>query len=159
MLLWNSKKEHQLLADPCPQTTYDIKKIRQVAEALREEWFSDEDSDGPTGMCLTASEELATRLRRIGYPARVVMGRLEIDFPNWEHYTEWDPADFNSEEEMNEAMHTPLHYWVEIGDLIIDITADQFNDELDSDVLEPVMVGSYNDDRLWRYLRKGSRAP
>jgi hypothetical protein len=46
-------------------------------------------------------------------------------------------------------MHNPLHYWVEVNrNIIVDITASQFNDELDIPV-EPILIGTH--EELWQY--------
>jgi len=56
---------------------------------------------------------------------------------------------------MEEATYTPLHYWVEVlispnenENLIVDITASQFNDEIDMPQ-NPIEIGTY--DELTRY--------
>jgi len=54
---------------------------------------------------------------------------------------------------MEEATYTPLHYWVEVNDIIIDITADQFNDELDYPI-SPVEIGTYSDLERYTSINK-----
>jgi hypothetical protein len=83
-----------------------------------------------------------------------VQGCFEIDNPDEEAYADWDTADFNDdEEEMEAAKRFPLHYWVEAKHAgrvwIVDITADQFNDECDEE-FEPVIVTTYRDQPRYR---------
>lgn len=100
--------------------------------------------------CLPASEALAERLFGQGYKPVIVKGTFAIDRPNPEFYDDWDPEDFESEEAMEEAKYHPLHFWVEVGGLIVDITADQFQIEVDERIPE-IVIGTY--DELGRYRK------
>jgi hypothetical protein len=126
------------------------KSIEQIASELRNELTIDPDDDQITAMCLQVSRELKKRLISNGYEAIVVQGVFEVDSPDVA-YSEMDSDLFESEEEMEDAMHHPLHYWVEAFDgnenLIVDITADQFNDELESEEMPPVFIDSLDSIR------------
>jgi len=100
-------------------------------------------------VCLDVSKELKQELINNGYDAVVVQGKFEIDYPNEQHYNELDVDDFENEEYMGKEMYTPLHYWVEVDGIIVDITADQFNDELNGN-MPSVVIGNYDD--LVRYI-------
>lgn len=114
--------------------------------------------DPPAAMCLEFSKTLRQALEDAGFDAVVIQGQFEVDEPNIEYYGDWDG------DEMDPAMSTPLHYWAEATGrggrafpepIAADITADQFNDELDSeaDYMEPVEVGPYS--FLPRHIRGG----
>ncbi len=120
------------------QVTED-EHILEIAYEVREEVMGDEPCSG--GMCLDASEILVERLKELGYDANVVEGRFEIDFP--------DPAEIDYIGE--EWAHTPTHYWVEIGGKILDVTADQYEDEVEGEVLPEIVFGTYEENL--RYLK------
>lgn len=100
--------------------------------------------------CLPASEAIAELLSEKGYKPKIVKGTFAIDEPNPEFYDNWDPEDFESEEAMEEAMYHPLHYWVEVDGLIVDITGDQFQIEV-KDRIPKIVIGTY--DEFGRYKK------
>jgi len=115
--------------------------------------------DPPAAMCLEFSKSLRQALADAGFDAVVIQGQFEVDEPNFEYYEDWDG------DETDPAMSTPLHYWAEVtgkgGEpfpepIAADITADQFNDELDSeaDYMDAVEVGPYI--ALPRHIRGGA---
>jgi hypothetical protein len=113
----------------------DLKLITKVAERVRDEMVNEDDP--PMARCLVCARALVRELRKNKIRARVISGTFAVDNPNQENYDEWNPNDFNSEEEMEDAKHHPLHYWAEIISrplLIVDISADQFNEELDDEI-------------------------
>ena len=133
----------------------DLKLIREIAGRVRAEMVSEDEP--PTARCLECARALVKELQRNKVRARVVSGTFAVDNPDPENYDEWNPNDFDSEDEMEDAKHHPLHYWAEIISrplLIVDISADQFNEELDDEIehMEPVVAGKYAD--LSRYRKK-----
>lgn len=145
--------------------TPDIKPMDAIASIAREVrrkevGLRDLGDDPPATLCLEFSKALREALSDAGFDAAVIQGKFEVDEPNFEYYDEdWD------EDEMSEAFYTPLHYWVEVvgqsgnpfpEPVVADITADQFNDEIDneSDYMEPVEVGPYS--FLPRHIRDGA---
>lgn len=129
----------------------DVNKLTQLATQFRKqmvEYYCDDD-ECLRSLCLQVSRKLKEFLILNGFnTAIVVQGVFRVDNPDPSAYSEWDTRDFESEEEMQEATYTPLHYWVEVNDIIVDITADQFNDELD-DPVTAVEIGTYGN--LSRY--------
>jgi hypothetical protein len=124
----------------------ELQRIRHLAAQVRSEYCLDQDlpfndPDGVRAACLNVSARMSAILVAEGHTdARVVQGTLAIDDPNPKYYAEDFRDAFGAKNESD--LYRPLHYWVQIGTLVIDITADQFNDELESefDYFEPVTV-------------------
>ena len=113
-------------------------EIIKIAERVRKELI--EIYDSPKAVCLEASRMLKKELKQYG--AIIIQGRLKIDEPDMENY------DLDYEEDI---ISDPLHYWVEIEGEILDITADQFQDEVSYDELEKITYGTY--EELTRYIK------
>lgn len=139
----------------------DTKRIYQIAFKVRQAILNTTDDDILKAQCLPASRQLAHILIQNGFAAaHVVRGTFTVDNPDMDAYSEWDWKDFlpsepmDSEDEereyaeraMEEATHYPLHYWVQISDIVVDITGDQFNDELDGGGFPPVFVGQLSSE-------------
>jgi hypothetical protein len=125
----------------------NINDLTRIAQGTRDLILNDESD--LAALCLPVSRHLAKTLEDHGYTSAVVVkGLFAIDDPDPSLYDEWDINDFQNEEEMESAMHNTLHYWVQIGNIIIDITGDQFNDELEHP-FPPVVV--HDIDSLGRY--------
>ena len=126
-----------------------IEEIAKVARQEAAQVCHVEDGDFE-GMCSDASEILLKKLREYGYDANRVVGTYVIDDPKELYY-----GDDDDDEEEQEDFYHPMHHWVEVAGVeevvVIDITADQFNDEMD-DENPPVVIGTYSD--LWRYEPK-----
>ncbi len=121
----------------------DVQNITQIASDVRKSLLQDDEETLAT-LCLPVSRHLAKILIDHGYSsAHVVKGTFSVDNPDPSAYEDWDVNDFGEGEEgellMEEAKYTPLHYWVQIGNIVIDITADQFNDELEFPVSEVIV--------------------
>ena len=116
--------------------------ISQIAAGVRQSILNTKDDDTLQELCLPVSRHLAKVFIDNGYAAaNVVQGTFTIDHPDPLATEGWDIADFGYDEEMmKQASFTPLHYWVQINNIVIDITADQFNDELDG-TFPDVIVG------------------
>jgi len=112
--------------------------------------------------CLPASEALAKYLFDKGYKPKVIKGTYWIDNPDPEHSDEWDPGDFDSEDAFEEAKHHPIHFWVEAGRFLIDISADQFQPEVE-DRIPAVVIGTYKEfprykkeaEEVWPPVKEG----
>jgi len=128
--------------------------VEQIAKSVRENIVKCYDDDCLRALCLQASIQLREELIKNGYKAMVVQGKFKVDNPNEEYFEDWDVDDFENEEKMEEEKYTPLHYWVEVNGLVVDITASQFNDELD-DPVEPIKIGTYNDLDKYIPVHKG----
>jgi hypothetical protein len=128
--------------------------VEQIATQVRNSLLRDDD-DSLKALCLPVSRHLAQILINNGYnAASVTQGTFTVDTPDIDAWSEMDAKDFlpaepmETEEEemqyaeqaMEAATYTPLHYWVQLNNMIIDITADQFNDELEDPVPE-VIIG------------------
>lgn len=102
-------------------------------------------------LCLDASIILRDTLIKNGFAAIVVSGTFYIDKPDVEYDKDEDIVkDYKNAQE---ASHNPLHYWVEVGGIIVDITADQFNWELNKEQMPEVTIGNYS--KLIRYKKNG----
>jgi hypothetical protein len=124
------------------KTAIRQKNIKQIAQEVRISMVKCYNDNCLKALCLPVSRKLKEALLRNGYDAIVVQGVFTVDNPDPEAYADWDANDFENEDQMEEAKYTPLHYWVEVGNTIIDLTADQFNDELDAPV-SSIQIGTY----------------
>jgi hypothetical protein len=106
--------------------------ILQIAQQTRDAILG--EFSCTTAVCLEASKALSEKLNEAGYNAKVVEGTFEIDFPDQEYYDEED-----------EDMYIPKHFWVEVNNKLLDITADQFQDEVDGEELQEIAYGTYQD--------------
>jgi hypothetical protein len=136
------------------KTAIDTNKLTQLATQFRKQMVKCYNDECLKSLCLPISRKLKDFLISKGFnTAIVVQGVFRVDNPDTEATADWDPKDFESPEEMEEATYTPLHYWVEVNDIIIDITANQFNDELDEPV-SPVEIGTYSDLERYTAIHK-----
>jgi hypothetical protein len=125
----------------------DLELVRRVATKLRADMLQENDDDTLKAFCLDASRRLRDLLIKAGFKAWVVQGTFEIDNPDWSC----------GNEELTEAQaHHPLHYWVELltsPRIVVDITSDQFNDEMEGDECTAVVVEPRRDLPRYRALR------
>ena len=121
-----------------------IARIRDIAKQIYLEESAAYDDDTLQALCLDVSNKLKQRLIENGFNAKLVMGKFAVDDPDLEYSSEWN---FDTEEEFNDAAYNPLHYWVEVDGIIVDVTAHQFNDEIDSDIdkMPYITVGTYSE--------------
>jgi hypothetical protein len=113
-----------------------IDRIAADARCTIEAWITrDED------LCTVASGYLYSQLSTAGYGAKVVHGYLVCDRP---HVSLRDPF-FDAGRPAGHVIQEQ-HTWVVVDDVLIDITASQFNDQLD-EKFEPVTIGRANEMR------------
>jgi hypothetical protein len=116
-------------------TKHDIKRIDGIARRVRLKFPCS------AGACYYSSQTLLAALRNAGYSsARMLHGTFYLDNP--------DPSQYNYAVSDEQAHHAP-HYWVQIGDIIIDTTAEQFEYEIEGGHIPKVVIGRAVD--LWRY--------
>tara|TARA_R110000824_G_scaffold148242_3_gene317889 strand:+ start:68732 stop:69163 length:432 start_codon:yes stop_codon:yes gene_type:complete len=119
----------------------NLAEIRSIARTVRMQMEQKHNSEDLRSLCHEISIILAKKLKKMGYiSATEVRGSVYIDNPDQEFYSDWDVDMFENEEKMKEEMKYATHHWVEIGNIVVDITADQFNDELDEDEFPKVYV-------------------
>jgi len=120
-------------------------QLEELATSFRQQFVGeDAEEDSLKHECLQASRDLCDLIRqKLGRRATVVMGTFQVDDPNFGEYSEWDVSDFKNEKAMEKAMYFPLHYWVEVDKLIVDITASQFDNQLDGEEMPKVIVEPY----------------
>jgi len=128
-----------------------IKTIEQIAINTRKKtlkYYGD-----LRAVCLDVSRDLKNELIKNGYKAIVVQGTFSIDNPNMEYCEDLDLDD----EKDAEAIYNPLHYWVEVEGKILDITSNQFNDEIENelDKMPNIVFGTYAENERYTPLRKG----
>lgn len=121
----------------------DFNKVYEIAKMVRDEILCEGDTDSTHGLCAYCSKELRTALAFHFIEAKIVKGTFAIDSPDPEYYPE--------EMEGCEEIYFPTHYWVEVDGYIVDITADQFNDEIDDEPMPEVVIGKY--EALERYSK------
>lgn len=123
--------------------------LKSIVGQFKHFLLSEYGSKTLQSFCYETSKELAQKLKDNGFNAVVVKGAFNIDNPDEEFYNDWHVEDFNSEEEMENAKFWPLHYWVEVDGLIIDMSADQFNGELD-EPMPSIVISSYIEEPRYR---------
>jgi hypothetical protein len=121
------------------------KSIQQIAKEVRAYFVKSYDDEYLKAVCLPVSRKLKEELVKYGYDAIVIQGTFTVDNPDLTASAEWDINDFENEEEMEDATYHPLHYWVEVDNTIVDLTASQFNDELD-ETMPPIVIGTYTEE-------------
>tara|TARA_Y100000310_G_scaffold55023_1_gene50436 strand:+ start:18389 stop:18850 length:462 start_codon:yes stop_codon:yes gene_type:complete len=141
-----------------------ISIISSIANELRAEEVSNYDDDTLKVLCLEVSRVLRDRLIQAGLNAMVVQGTFQLDEPD-ETFVNYDDHEIEDDElsetfvdyneESDNMVYTPLHYWVEVDGIIVDITATQFADEVEYDEISPVEIGSYSDFPRYTPLRRG----
>lgn len=113
--------------------------LRAIAKKARE-FIVKKYGNPPQGGCLEASKYIANMIRDEGGKCRVVKGRFVLDDPDMEQYdSDIDP----------EAARFPFHWWVRVGTIIVDVTADQFSNEVDEPIA-PICIGEYADMSRWQ---------
>ena len=137
--------------------TQQKKTIQQIAEEVRKNMVHCYDDNCLQGICLDVAKELAKELQKNGYKAQVVQGTFTIDEPDSGYYEDWESIGFGSEEEFEDAIANPMHYWVEVDGIIVDLTAIQFNDELSNELeyMSEIVIGPYMQFPRYKVLRKG----
>lgn len=110
-------------------TDQDLEAIAKEAAKARARVLVKEG--GISGRCFICVTDLALKLKKMGYPAKVAEGTFTVDNPDAKIVPE---EDFESGEAF-----TPAHAWIEIGDLLVDPTADQFSHEVDGGLPEIVI--------------------
>jgi hypothetical protein len=121
-----------------------INKILKIAKKVRKDII--EIYDNPKAICLEASRLLKKELEENGFKSDIIMGKFVVDEPlNCADYLEMD------DNEEDNYIYEPLHYWIEIEGKILDITADQFQDEIIGDELEEITYIEYSQSD--RYIK------
>ena len=81
------------------------------------------------GLCCCASVVLAAMLRKKKLKPKILKGTFQTDLPT--------EGDYSGEHENGGKS---LHYWVQVSGFLVDITADQFNAELEGDDQPEIVV-------------------
>ena len=93
------------------------------------------------GLCCCASVVLAAMLRKKKLKPKILKGTFQTDLPT--------EGDYSGEHENGGKS---LHYWVQVSGFLVDITADQFNAELEGDD-QPEIVVFPRSEASWRYSK------
>jgi hypothetical protein len=91
---------------------------------------------------------LSQKLNDAGFHSKVIKGRFHIDTPDQYAYDNIADMDLSPKDAEYE-MYNPLHYWVEINGQVLDITPDQFRDEIEEEIPD-IVFGAYQN--LRRYI-------
>jgi hypothetical protein len=126
------------------------KKILEIAEEVRKELI--EIYDSPKAVCLEASRMLKKELKKNGFESIIVQGTFTIDDPlEFDEFDDFDEDEDN--ENCNHYIYDPLHYWIEINEEILDITADQFKEQVLDDI-EEITFGKYSENTRYNAINK-----
>jgi hypothetical protein len=122
-----------------------VKSIAKEVRAAVEQWSPRQDHRLSAGMCNVASSYLYATLTDAGYEPQLVQGFIRCDRRDPDA-----PAFLGN-------MLGAVHYWVVVGGLVVDVTADQFNRRLDGDTFEAVLIAS--PDELTRHIPQETVLP
>jgi hypothetical protein len=104
--------------------------ILGIAKRVRDKIIKSEGNS--TGMCYGASWDIVRFLKKKGIKSSVVGGHFNTDYD----CGYWGES----------------HYWVKIGDFILDVTADQFNHHLRKVKMGAIVYGKKSDlETLYNY--------
>jgi len=121
------------------------KNILQIAQEVRKDQVKTHDSESLREQCLGVSKALKKVLINNGYDAIVTRGLFRVDRPDQKAIQDWK----GKKEDIERDALTLEHYWVEVNNLIVDLTSSQFNDLLNKPL--PLMqMGTYS--QLQRYI-------
>lgn len=84
----------------------------------------------PQGGCLEAAKFIARLVRKAGLKCRVVSGHFMLDKPG-------------------RLCQYPQHWWVRVGQNIVDVTADQFASEV-NEPIAPICIGDAATMKRWQ---------
>jgi hypothetical protein len=136
---------YAMAGDACDGCRDMIFEIAAEFRAELEEFLGiEDDPDCMVGRCRDASRELAERLLRSGIEARAVFGRyLEVadgyaDLVASRSEPSLDACDVSCDDEDGAW----LHWFVVCGDLLVDVTADQFRLAEERDDYRVVVTGT-----------------
>ena len=125
-------------------------KVIEIAKRVRAREVKSNNDEYLREMCKPVSEALAREYMSEGYnAAQVVEGTFEIDNPKKEYVQN---VKFDTPEDIESAKKNQLHYWVDMNGTIIDLTASQFNDELNSP-LPHIVIGSMSSLKRYRVMQ------
>jgi len=99
-------------------------------------------------LCCPASVVLAEFLRKEGFNPKIIKGFFSVDFATGD-------LECFEEEQGGDARH----YWIVCAGYLVDITADQFNDEIEGYEKMPPVLCVPLDNAPWRYLPGKSVKP
>lgn len=97
------------------------KKALKIARQVRKKILKDNGGNS-RGMCLDASHELQRKLTEAGFFCELCEGKFHLEEP-----------------EEKSVVH---HYWIALNGAILDVTADQFNDEMDGIQMAAIVYGN-----------------
>lgn len=108
--------------------------ILSIAKAFRNNVIKDHGD--LKAMCYEISLGLSHELKKHEIDSKVIKGYFYIDNP--------DESQYDDEIDESEMRLAP-HFWVEVNNKILDITADQFQDEVEGERIDEITYGNYND--------------
>lgn len=124
-------------------TAAERREVEQIAEAVRAELGS--HPEDVRAMCFDATKALGSALKAAGFKPTRVQGTFSIDEP--------DPEVTPDEAFESGEAYTPIHHWIELDGVIVDVTASQFNDEIE-DPMPDVVIGRPRDLGRYRPIKK-----
>lgn len=121
-------------------------EIKQMSIKLMKDLQSKYEIDDFKSLCLDIAKEVYLFFKKHKIDVSIIQGKFTIDDPDPLVYDEWDVDDFESEEEMENEIYNPIHFWNEVDGKVLDLTIRQFQDEVD-DELPDFYYGSYENSR------------
>lgn len=107
----------------------DLRIVTRIAKRIRKKLLTEQPTTD--GCCYDASRMIARELRKLGYKPKLVQGDVKLDGTG--------------------IFARGFHFWLELDGRVIDVTGDQFNNEIEGDripeiVIEPIC-------KLNRYIK------
>lgn len=113
-----------------------LEKVYIIAKEIREQTQLEMGTDCMSGLCKYCSKQIQKILTLEGIRTKLINGSFRIDKPE---------IIFKSSSYVSGELFFPSHYWLEFKGFIIDITADQFNNELNKNYMNEIIIGRYSD--------------
>lgn len=152
-------------------TEQDWDTIYAVADDVRKKVLA-ENNGNSANQCYEASYQIYNNLTDLDYDPLLIQGRVIVDNPDPSKISppyDQDELDVmiaeSCEVEVDEAREDdcfytstycdvlcrPLHYWVELNGYVIDVTGDQFNNELETEEIPAILIEPHSS--LPRYYK------
>ena len=122
-----------------------LEEIDKIAQKIRRQILK-KNKGSTANQCYVASIKVYEMLQQAGYDPALIQGRVIVDDPNPKKvYAEYTEADLGAMAQTDycNIMCRPLHYWVEVKGLVVDVTGDQFNDEIDTEEIPKIVIDQY----------------
>lgn|SRR4030042_7132642 len=124
-------------------------RILNIAKDLRDK-LKEHDEDDFKALCLDISKKLQKTLLKKGISSKLIQGTFAVDNPDLNTV---DEDDFDDENEYEKVLYNPIHFWLEIGNKILDLTSTQFQDEIENENLDTIVFDTYKNKSRYNKIK------